>query len=158
MNHISPLTNEVVNTGQSFDINESVFTTKTITPYELAHKYNKSVTALVNGSYVGWGFAPDFIRFKSKAENYDNQISEIVFWHNSAFGKFCRHHAMMLVAFGGDSVIKFDSGRMSPEDNALYFTQIRGRNLPKSKIQTITFKTIYDKSGEIIKDKSNAIT
>ena len=143
---------DVAKESMTLDQNNRVMTNKTVTAYELSHKYKKCVTALVNGSYIGWGFSPDFIRFKAHAEHFDNDISEITYWHNRPEGKNCRYHAMMLIAFGGEPVNKFGTGRISEEDNVKLFTQIQGRNLPKSKIQTITFKTRFDESGFKIKE------
>ena len=57
---------EVVQIGESFAVSGNVLTNDTITAYELAHKYNKSITALVNGQYVGWGYTPSFINISMK--------------------------------------------------------------------------------------------
>ena len=136
---------DVILTGETFDLNNSIFTSDNVTAYDLALKYRKQVTAKVNDQYVGWGSVPDFIRYKSRQE-YTKEISEITFWHDREDGEFCRFHIMMLVAFGGRETREFGTGRLSEDDNHKHYTQIRGRNLPKSKIQDIKFKCLYNEN------------
>tara|TARA_R110002050_G_scaffold186328_2_gene320553 strand:- start:1335 stop:1802 length:468 start_codon:yes stop_codon:yes gene_type:complete len=150
--HISALTGEVVNTGESFDVSGNVLTTDTISAYNLAHKYNKSITALVNGQYVGWGYTPSFIHFKHNREKIDN-ISEITYWGDQESERNCRYHAIVLIACGQIDSKEFYSERIGDEKvNEYYWTHVRGSLLSKSKKQEITFKTRYDNSGEIIKE------
>ena len=150
--HISALTGEVVQSGQSIDVFGNVLTTDTISAYELAHKYSKEITALVNGKYVGWGYTPSFINFKHKREHLDD-ISEITYWHDYPDGEFCRYHAIVLIACGQIDSKKFYSERIgSEEENEYYWTHIRGSVLSKSKTQKINFKTRHDKSGFTIKE------
>ena len=148
--HISPLTGEVVLSGESLDVRGNVLTTDTISAYELAHKYNKSITALVNGQYVGWGYTPSFIHFKHNREHID-KISEITYWHDFPHGEFCRYHAIVLIACGGYDSKQFYSDRSSDQDNERYLTHVRGSVLSKSKTQRINFKSRKDKSGFTIK-------
>tara|TARA_R110000744_G_scaffold69512_1_gene141053 strand:+ start:213 stop:671 length:459 start_codon:yes stop_codon:yes gene_type:complete len=143
---------EVVQLGESLDVSGNVLTTKTVTAYELAHKYNKSITALVNGQYVGWGYTPSFIHFKHNRED-DDTISDITYWHNRKSGEFCRYHAIVLIACGGYDSKQFYSERSSDKDNEKYLTHVRGSVLSKSKTQKINFKTRYDESGFTIKEK-----
>lgn len=143
---------EVAQEGSCLDLNSSILTTDTITAYELAYKYKKCVTALVNGKYVGWGYSPNFIRFKYLREEEDN-ISEITFWHEYPSGEFCRYHCFILIACGGYDPKQFYSDRLSELDNKKYFTSVRGESLFKSKIQKIKFRHIYDKSGFLINKK-----
>ena len=131
---------EVVQIGQVFDVSSNVLTTKTVTAHELAHKYNKSLTALVNGQYVGWGHTPSFINFKYFKED-DNNISEITYWHDKKSGEFCRYHAMVLIACGGHDSRQYYSDRLSNEQNEKHLTTVRGDVLRKSKTQTVNFKT-----------------
>ena len=149
--HISALTGEVVQSGQSIDVFGNVLTTDTISAYELAHKYSKEITALVNGKYVGWGYTPSFINFKHNREHLDD-ISEITYWHDYPDGEFCRYHAIVLIACGGYDSKMFYCERSSDKVNEYYWTHIRGSVLCKSKIQKINFKTRHDKSGFTIKE------
>ena len=144
---------EVVQIGESLDVSGNVLTTDTISAYELAHKYNKSITALVNGQYVGWGYTPSFINFKHSNED-DSSISEITYWHNRKSGEFCRYHVMVLIACGGQDSKQYYSDRLSDEENEKHLTTVRGDVLEKSKTQTINFNTRYDNSGFIIKEKT----
>ena len=150
--HICALTGEVVQTGESLDVGGNVLTTDTISAYELAHKYNKSITALVNGQYVGWGYTPSFIHFKHNRENIDD-ISEITYWGDRESERNCRYHAIVLIACGGYDSKQFYSDRSSEQDNEYYLTHVRGSVLSKSKTQKINFKTRYDESGFTIKEQ-----
>ena len=133
---------KVVQIGESFDVSGNVLTTDTITAYELSHKYNKSITALVNGQYVGWGYIPFFINYKYNLEYYNpDSISDITYWHDRKSGEFCRYHAMVLIACGGHDSKQYYSDRLSDEENEKYLTNVRGRVLEKSKTQIINFKT-----------------
>ena len=149
--HISALTGEVVQSGQSIDVFGNVLTTDTISAYELAHKYSKEITALVNGKYVGWGYTPSFINFKHNREHLDD-ISEITYWHDYPDGEFCRYHAIVLIACGGYDSKQFYCERSSDQENEYYWTHVRGSVLSKSKTQKINFKTRHDKSGFTIKE------
>lgn len=143
---------KVVLRGATLDCSSGVFTSDSVTAYELAKEYSKTVTALVDGRFVGWGFVMDFIRYKSRQEEAVD-ISDITYWHESPSGEYCRYHCMLLVAFGGREAKDFTTGRLSEEENELYFSQVRGRNLPKSKKKSVTFRTLYDNKGEIITPK-----
>tara|TARA_R100001377_G_scaffold78401_1_gene56092 strand:- start:7380 stop:7844 length:465 start_codon:yes stop_codon:yes gene_type:complete len=149
--HISALTGEVVNSGQSLDVFGNVLTTDTISAYDLAHKYNKSITALVNGQYVGWGYTPSFIYFKHNREKFDD-ISEITYWGDYNSEKHCRYHAIVLIACGGYDPKQFYCERSSDQDNEYYWTHVRGSVLSKSKTQKINFKSRHDDSGFTIKE------
>ena len=156
--HISALTGEVVQSGESFDVSGNVLTTDTISAYELAHKYNKSITALVNGQYVGWGYTPSFVHFKHNREHIDD-ISDITYWGDQESERNCRYHAIVLIACGQIDSKEFYSERIGDEKvNEYYWTHVRGSVLSKSKTQKINFKTRLDLSGFTIKEKSNAIT
>lgn len=147
MSHISAYSGEVVQTGRTIDVNGDVLTTKEITDVDLAKKYRKTVTAKVNGQYVGWGYAPNFIFFKAKAEEFDNVIEEITFWHDYPHGEFCRYHAIILIACGQYEPKDFANGNLSVEDNYKHYTTVRGRELPKSKKQEIKFRSLKDEQG-----------
>jgi hypothetical protein len=136
----------VTRQGQGIETNSPVFTTDVITAPELAIKYKKIVTALVDGKYVGWSYPPDFIRFKNNRES-QAKISEITYWGDFKREEFCRFHCMLLVAFGGYSVESVSSPRLNRDENSTYFTQVRGRNLPKSKRQEVIFRHLFDQSG-----------
>ena len=149
--HISALTGEVVQSGQSIDVFGNVLTTETISDYDLAHKYNKIVTALVDGKYVGWGYSPSFLHFKHQRE-IDVDISEITYWGDFPSEEFCRYHKIILIACGGYDSKQFYSERVgSDEENEYYLTHVRGSVLSKSKTQIINFKSKLDKSGFTIK-------
>jgi len=150
-NHISALTGEVVQSGESFDVNGNVLTTDSITARELAYKYNKDVTALVDGKYVGWGYAPSFIFFKASKEA-ECSISEITYWGDLPTNVICRYHALILIACGGYDSTQFYMDRTDDAKNERYWTHIRGELLPKSKTQYIKFKTRFDKQGNTIKE------
>ena len=150
--HISALTGEVVLTGETFDVFGNVLTTDTITAYELAHRYSKSITALVNGSYVGWGYTPSFIHFKNNREEIDN-ISEITYWGDFESERYCRYHAIVLIACGQIDSKEFYSPRIGDnKENEYYWTHVRGTLLSKSKKQEVNFKSRKDKSGYTIKE------
>lgn len=133
---------EVTKTGESLDVNGNVLKLGNLTALELAEGHNKSVTAKVNGEYVGWGYTPSFIRFKARREKEDT-IEDITFWHPGKHGEFCRYHCMMLIAFGGYTPLNFPWPRLSEEETEKYYTQDQGRNLPKSKVQPVKFKSYY---------------
>ena len=134
---------EVTKTGESVDVNGNVLTSPSLTPLELAERYSKSVTAKVNGEYVGWGYTPSFIRFKARREKEDT-IEDITFWHPGKHGEFCRYHIMVLIACGGYTPLNFPSTKLSEEETVKYYTQDQGRNLPKSKTQHVQFKSYYE--------------
>ncbi len=136
----------VTTQGQGIETNSPVFTNDVITAPELAIKYKKTVTALVDGKYVGWSYPPDFIRFKHNRESQCD-ISEITYWSEFKRQEFCRFHCMLLVAFGGYSVESIASPRLNRQENNTYFTQVRGRNLPKSKKQEVIFRHLFDHQG-----------
>lgn len=149
--HISPLTGEVVQTGESLDVSGNVLTTDTITARELAFKYNKAVTALVDGKYVGWGYAPSFIHFKKNREDKCS-ISEITYWGDFPTTNICRYHALILISCGGYDSKQFYSDNLDEDENERYWTHVRGNLMPKSKTQFVNFKTRFDRQGFTIKE------
>ena len=134
---------EVTKRGESLDVSGNVLTTPGLTALELAREYNKSVTAKVNGEYVGWGYVPSFIRFKARREKVDT-IEGITFWHPGKHGEYCRFHKMLLIACGGYTPLNLPSPRLTEEETEKYYTQDQGRNLPKSKAQLVKFKSYHE--------------
>jgi len=149
--HISALTGDVVQSGDGIDVNGIVLTSDTITAYELGHKYNKIITACVNGQYVGWGYAPSFIHFVGRRQKLD-KIEEITYWGDCYREKHCRYHKMVLIAVGGLTSREFYSDRLTDEENERHLTFCRGSKLRKCISKHIKFRARMDKYGYIIKE------
>ena len=132
---------EVMLKGNNYHFNGDVLTYPRCTAYDLAKQYRKTVTAKVNGKYVGWAYVTSFIHFKHKQEHIDI-IEEITYWHELECGEFCRFHCMLLVSCGEDSK-QYYSPRLSELDNEIYITQYSGNKLPKTKTQKVTFKRLH---------------
>jgi len=142
--HISALTGEVVSTGKTFSTPSLVFTSDDVTAYELASKYHKSITAKVDGKYIGWGSPMAFCNYKFHKEN-EKKFSEVTYWHRHVTGEYCKWHVMLLYSL--QQPIPFD---MTPEDYQ-YYTFYRGVEIGRSKPMEVKFKSLYDKKGELIK-------
>jgi len=133
---------EVMLEGDNYPYNSDVLTYPRCTPYDLAKYYNKTVTAKVNGGYVGWACVASFIHYKHNQEHIDT-IEEITYWNHLKCGEFCRFHCMLLVSCGEDSK-QYYSPRLTELDNEIYITQYLGKKLPKTKKQKVTFKSILE--------------
>lgn len=156
--HISAYSGEVVNSGSQLEVNGNVLKAPDLNDYALAHKYDKRITAKVNGEYVGWGYTPSFIFFKARREKIDT-IEEITYWGSCPREEYCRYHVIVLIACGGwdskqfytDALTNY-KGIIGNNVNESYLTHIRGAHLTKSTPQKISFRSFYDKRGELIKE------
>ena len=66
--HISPLTGEVVQTGQTLELRSPVFTMDGLTAEELAREYEKDCTLEFDGQVIGWSHYAGMVRFVKRIE------------------------------------------------------------------------------------------
>jgi hypothetical protein len=113
--HISPLTGEVVKTGQTLELRSSVFTMDGLTAKELARDYEKDCTLEFDGRVIGWSHYAGMVRFVKRIEeqNTDHEITNVTYWGN----KQCLYHKKLLYSMGG-----FDADDLldGPRDNEIW--------------------------------------
>lgn len=141
---ISALTGEVVSTGETFSTPSLVFTSDDVTAYELASKYHKSITAKVDGKYIGWGSPMAFCNYKFHKEN-EKKFSEVTYWHERITGEYCKWHMMLLYSLHQPTPFTVTA------EDARYFYYYRGIEIVRSNPMEVKFKSLYDKQGELIK-------
>lgn len=138
---IDPITGEVVHKAEHLDLSSPVMLADGLTPYELAKRYEKSVTAKVDGRYVGWTGVPSFCRYKA-AREYAQDISEITYWHHGEHGAFCRMHVILLKACGHDVSMHYSDQRTTDAEDR-YYSRMYGQSVPQSDYAPVSFKWLY---------------
>lgn len=74
-----------------YEMRSCILATKGLTAEDLVYKYDKVVTAKVDGEYVGWAGEINFIYFYCNKGKHKREISDITYWGSPN----CRFHLMM---------------------------------------------------------------
>jgi hypothetical protein len=123
--------------GEGFDLGGCVLTAPGLTMFDLATKYDKYVTAMVDGRAVGWAGISSAIHFICNEEKHKKNITEVTWWGSER----CIYHLKLLYALTGE-----DANDLLPDDELnnkeafpnktakkSYLSRCFGRTLPRSK-------------------------
>ena len=122
--------------GEDLDIGGCVLTAPGLTAYELAHKYEKTITLIADGNHIGFASIASAINYICMAER-TSKIEEITWWGDREALYFLKlqyciggKHASQLLP---DSNPKNKEVWPTNSAKRRYLSRCFGRKLPRSK-------------------------
>ena len=114
--------------GELDEIGGSVLRTTGLTDIELVKNYDKVITARIDGEWVGWGCAIDFIKYYCNSGKHKKNIKDVTYWGNIG----CRNHWSLqycLQCVPIDEIVNDDL--LSKEEYKNWIAYRYGKKLPR---------------------------
>ena len=131
--------------GEGLDIGGCVLKSKGLTDVDLAYKFDKQITARVDGEWVGWGSTIGFIHYYCNKGKHKKSIEDVTYWGNVG----CRNHWSLQYCLQGATIDELvDDDLLSKEEYKHWIGYRYGKKLPRvGRLLEIKCKSLYDKKG-----------